>query len=220
MSWFKFLGRGAVGPFSGFRWPAPERGDGAGGWVEETRHLEPCRVGLHVCRPGDLPFWLFEELYAVEVDGPVVEHDSFVLARRARLLRRVDAWAQDSASRFSRDCAWRVRDLAAHALRESGRSQDADRLAGCTTIAELGRAAGRVADDDAGSGPLVGYAVDAATFASAARREPQWAAPAVTSAFVAAAAARVAGGPDDGEAALSAERARQGRWLVDHVLAL
>ena len=211
MTWFKFLADGATGPFSGYRWPPPRGSRDPGAWAASTQPLDPCRSGLHVCREVDLPFWLHEELYLVDVDGQVLEYDSFVLVPRARLLRRVEAWGPGSAYRFSCECAWRVRDLTAAALRRRGRPGDADRLLGCSAITELGEAARRV---DAGDGGLAGYAADAAAFAAGAEAGTGWASAAATAGFVAATAARVAAGPADGRTAWSAERARQAGWLA------
>lgn len=216
MPWFKFLATGAVGPFSGYQWPAPRDGDDPGGWAHASGPLDPCRAGLHVCRLADLPYWLHEELYLVDVDGPVVDHDSFVLARRARLLKRVTMWGRESAYGFSCDCAWRVRDLTAEALSRAVRQADADRLLGCRTMDELGRTARRIEDSDGTEGvPLAGYAADAATFAAAAESGSGWASAAATTAFVAATAARVAAEPDDGRAALKSERLHQAHRIAE-----
>ena len=220
MTRYKFLARGATGPFSGYRWPVPSGPDSPGGWADVSVHLDPCRAGLHLCRVEDLPFWLNEELYTVEVEGPVVEHESFVLAHRARLTRRVDAWGRESAHRFSCDCAWRVRDLTAEALRSDGRATEADRLADCATVEDLGQAAREVdAGNPGGSLRLAGYTVDAASFAAGTRSNGGWAAASATTAFVAATAARVAAGPDRGPAASAAERSLQAGWLADLALA-
>ena len=218
MTWFKFLAPDATGPFSGYRWSAPDgvRDSGErtpGQWTAARLPLDPCRSGLHLCREADLPFWLHEELYVADVDGPVVEYESFVLVHRARLVRRVDAWASGSAYRFSRGCAWRVRDLAVDALRGLDRDQDADRLLDCSTIDGLGEAARRIGRSNGID--LTGYVADAAAFAAGARAGNGWASAAATTAFVAATAARAAAGRGHGLAALLAERARQARWIAD-----
>lgn len=220
MTRFKFLARGATGPFSGWAWPPPAALDRPGDWADVPADLDPCRTGLHLCRVEDLPYWLNEELYTVEVAGPVVEHESFVLAHRARLSRRVDAWRRESAHRFSCDCAWRVRDLTAGMLRADGRVTEADRLAECTTMEDLGQVAKQTVNGGAEStARFVGYAVDAASFAAGVRTNGGWAASSATTAFVAAMAARVAAGPDRGPTASAAERSVQAAWLADLALA-
>ena len=125
MVFYKFLAAGAVGPFSGFRWPVPGAADE---WVEVEPPHVICRNGVHLCRTADLPLWMHEELYAVEVDGPVEEHDGLVLAGRARLVRRVGGWRRHSAWEFSQDCAARLRGLGDPRL--SGYAQDAAVYAG------------------------------------------------------------------------------------------
>lgn len=218
MTWFKFLGAGATAPFSAFRWPVPV--DGAGdGWVVVHGPLEPCRSGLHLCRPSDLPFWMLEELYTVEVDGPVLEFDDFVVARRARLLRRVDTWGQGLATSFNRDCVRRLRDLTAATLRGRGLDGSADRLQERDTARAVLEAAQALPDDDHGAVPLVGYLQDAAHYALSASSAPRWPADTATVAFICATTARVSAEPGEAEVALAVERARQAAWLTEHVLA-
>lgn len=218
MTWFKFLAAGATGPFSGYRWPAPDRTQGAGEWTTAHPPLDPCRRGLHICREADLPFWLHEELYVVDVDGPVLEYESFVLAQRARLLQRVEAWGPGAAYRLSCECAWRVRDLTTEALQLLGREQDADRLISCSTMDELSRTAGRIAQRDGVQ--LAGYAADAATFAAGAEADSGWASAVASTTLIAATAAGVAAGPKDRHAASTAERTRQARWIAHLALAV
>ena len=62
----KALRAGAVGPFSGFRWPTP--GDGPGQWVAASP--SPCASGVHACLRGQLPLWLHDELWEIELGGP------------------------------------------------------------------------------------------------------------------------------------------------------
>jgi hypothetical protein len=219
MTWYKFLSAGATGPFSHFRWPPPQDGEGPGEWVVARGPLDPCRAGLHLCRPADLPLWMMEELYTVEVDGPVLEYDDFLLARRARLLRRVEPWGRDSASSFTSQCVERVRDLTVEALHRERRGQAATRLVERDAMEDLLEEAQRLLDTPAGSPTLVGYLVDAARFSTSARTDRRWPAHAATVAFVAATAARAAAPPGQAEAAVAAERARQAEWLSEHLVA-
>ena len=96
---YKFLANGARGPLSGFTWPTPS-GGGPGVWVEEQRPLELCARGLHVCRTIDLAHWIHEELWELEADGDPIEGLDCLVFRRARLLRRIDAW-QEGAAKFN-----------------------------------------------------------------------------------------------------------------------
>lgn len=214
MTWYKFLATGAVGPFSGYRWPRPS-GHEPGGWVMAEDGLDPCRSGLHICRSADLPFWVSEELYVVEVDGPVTEYESFVLANRARLVRG-SAWGRRVAGSFSRACAWRVRDLAAEALVRTGRREEADQLLACASLGALEATVGRLAERDiASTSAVTGYVQDVLSFTGGAERTSGWASATATTAFVAAAAARATAQEDSGTAAWAAERRRQASWMAE-----
>lgn len=218
MTWFKFLASGAVGPFSRHRWPPPDGSHKPGEWVTVDHALDPCRSGLHLCRTVDLPFWLHEELYTVDVDGPVVEYESFVLARRARLVRLV-AWDRRAASGFSRFCARRVRDLAAESLARSGRRDAARRLLGCTMMDEMQRTAGElVATGSAPADAVAGYLADAVSCAGGVDDGSGWASAAATTAFIAAATAHATAGEEMGPTARADERLLQATWLTDHAL--
>ena len=216
MTTYKFLAAGAVAPFTGFAWPAPGSDGHVGEWVEvaESEGLDPCRAGLHLCRVGDLPYWLNEELFAVETDGPLLAGRSFVLSRRARLSRRLSTWTRDTARRFTEDCAWSVRDLTVAALRRAGNDRLAAELSACRTLSDVKRWAQPV--EAVGDGRLVGYTADAAMWAAKAEGR-DWAAATATTALIAASAAAAAD-PAAGSSAAEAERARQARWLAEHVL--
>ena len=101
---YKFLAAGARGPVSGFAWPVPAGGR-AGSWVEANGALEPCARGVHVCRAGDLPYWLHDELWETQVEGEQLEGTDCLVVRRARLLRRVEGWQREGARSFVEACA-------------------------------------------------------------------------------------------------------------------
>jgi hypothetical protein len=110
---YKFLRRDATGPFTRHPWPLPA-GGAFGAWVEAP--VVPCRSGIHACRLADLPLWLGRDLYVVELDGEIVEERTKVVAPRARLRRRIDAWDDAARDAFTRDCADRAHQL----VREAG----------------------------------------------------------------------------------------------------
>ncbi|MDQ3935296.1 MAG: zf-HC2 domain-containing protein [Actinomycetota bacterium] len=128
--YYKFTLPGAVGPFSGVRWPRPDGGE-PGGWVEATGELASCANGVHACRPEHLPFWIGPELWVVELDGEVTAEGHKVFAQRGRLLERVEAWDDEAARELGARWAWAARDLAVEVLRAEGRGDDAERLAAC-----------------------------------------------------------------------------------------
>jgi hypothetical protein len=101
---YKFLSDGGTGLLSGFRWPVGE-------WVSVEGELVPARSGVHACRTGDLARWLDDELWAVELDGELLEAGCFVLARRGRLVARVERWTPAVAAEFARVAVERRADL-------------------------------------------------------------------------------------------------------------
>jgi hypothetical protein len=103
---YKFLRADGTSVFTGFRWPL----ELPGGWVEAP--IEPCRSGIHACRPSDLPLWVARALYEVELGGEVVEDAAKVVATRGRLLRRITAWDEGAREEYVRMCADRAHDLA------------------------------------------------------------------------------------------------------------
>jgi hypothetical protein len=106
---YKFLRRDGTSVFTGFRWPLPER-DAPGRWVDAR--VDPCRSGVHACRPADLPMWVAPVLYEIELDGDIVEQRWKVVASRGRLVRRIDRWDDQLREAYTRMCADRAHDLA------------------------------------------------------------------------------------------------------------
>jgi hypothetical protein len=101
---FKFLGRGAIGTFTGFVWPAP------GAWVDVAGPLDPCRNGIHVCHAHELAHWLHEELWELDVDGDQLAGIDCFVVSRARLVRRVSAWNAAGTERFAQACIQHAQD--------------------------------------------------------------------------------------------------------------
>lgn len=184
---YKFLSEGAVSPFTAFRWPAP------GEWVGSPPGRDDAWV--HACRCGDLPYWLGDELWAVELVEPVREARYQVVSPEARLVSRIGAWDPALGCAYARACALRARDLAlphlALALREA-----IDGVADLEAIAVAVRRAGP---------PSL-----AAALLSDATQNALHVGPATTS-YIACTLASTLGG---GLAAFEAERAWQASWLV------
>jgi hypothetical protein len=103
---YKFTRPGARSAFTGFAWPVGE-------WVEVAGKLELCRNGIHACRPEALPRWLDDELWLVELEGVEVEQDGLLLARRCRLVSRVEEWDSEASLALARWCVQRAQELAA-----------------------------------------------------------------------------------------------------------
>src|SRR5215218_1083670 len=105
---YKFMRRDGSSLFTGFRWPLPS--DAPGAWVDAP--VDPCRSGIHACRPADLPYWIGRSLYEVELAGEILEGWTKVVASRARLLRPVTAWDDSVRDEYTRMCADRGHALA------------------------------------------------------------------------------------------------------------
>lgn len=105
---YKFLKPDGTSVFTGFGRPLPNGGPGS--WVEAN--VEPCRSGIHACRPEHLPLWAGQVLYEVELDGEVADDRTKLTAARGRLIRRIDAWEDEVRDRYTRMCADRAHELA------------------------------------------------------------------------------------------------------------
>ncbi len=196
---YKFLRSGRHGPFSGFGWPEP------GEWVRPSGEPDLCRNAIHACWVRDLPWWMSDELWEIELAGDVHVGEHKVIARAGRLRARIDGWTGTCGEEYAHACAWRARDCAVETLRRAGHRQAASELAACTALYELLLAARRFATE------MPDSRIGLTMAASGAVRALAGLAP--TSAYIAAhAALRL-----DGPAAYAAERAWQAQWLVDRL---
>lgn len=181
---YKFLSAGAVGLYSGFRWPTGE-------WVEATGPLRECGNGIHACRFLDLPYWIDDELWELELDGELLVEPRGLIARRGRLLRRLERWNLATAEEFARDCAARAHELAVGV--DARGADDGD---GFVARAEK-------------------YAHDVAVYSADAGADAAWAAcTAYAEAYLAGFVASL--GAADGtehQAAFESTRRRQAEWL-------
>jgi hypothetical protein len=166
---YKFLSRGAVGPFSGFPWPTPA-GGAPGSWVE----ADPAEA-IHACGRSDLPYWIDEELWVAELSGDVRTAEHQLVAPRGRLLGRVESWDR-IARAFGLDCSTRLRArvdavLAAGAVAPDtrallgGYAEDAEAAARGGNVAVAAYVAARASALLAGS---------AAGFVAERRRQAAW----------------------------------------------
>ena len=93
--------------------------------MEAEGPLAWCENGIHACRLDDLPHWLGPELWVIELAGETVAAADSVVARRARLLDRIDAWSGGVAREFADSCAQWATALATRAPSAVGRAADA-----------------------------------------------------------------------------------------------
>jgi hypothetical protein len=196
---YKFLRAGRIGPFSAFQWPEP------GVWVHAPRNLAACKRGIHACRPCDLPWWLADELWEIELDGHVEPDEHKIIATVGRLRTQIEAWTPACAQDYADACAWRARDRVVQALTRAGHRRAARRLAKCTTLDDVldvpPRLAKRVPDSRI-----------SLTIASGGARRALTGAPPAAAYIAAHAAMRL-----DGPAGYAAERAWQSQWLVERL---
>ncbi|HEX4718912.1 MAG TPA: hypothetical protein VH300_10310 [Thermoleophilaceae bacterium] len=113
MNAYKFLKPDGTGVFSAFPWPLPAAAPGA--WVSSDP--DPCRSGIHACRPQHLPLWIGRSLYEIELDGEIRDDPTKVIASQGRLVRRIEAWDERAHDDYTRMCADRAHELTrAHGL--------------------------------------------------------------------------------------------------------
>lgn len=106
---YKVLGDGRS-RFTGWPWPLPD-GDQPGEWVAADGPPALCRSGVHACTVDQLPQWLGDELWVIELGGEILRTESALVAGRGRLLGPVVAWDEGARRAFAAACARRARDL-------------------------------------------------------------------------------------------------------------
>jgi hypothetical protein len=160
-----------------------------------------------------LPYWIADDLWEVELDGGVVEAELKIVAARGRLARRVSAWAEGVGDGFAAHCLRRVAHHAAAELAAAGLGAEAARVAEAAdaTVPEMVDAAAAAAAASATgkrrvrhAGHLAQYVVDAA----------DWLSDPAGVAYAAAHAANSRTAPEDEVDPFARERDHQARWLA------
>jgi hypothetical protein len=196
---YKFLRSGRTGPFSGFQWPEP------GKWVHAEPNTVACRCGIHACRIKDLPWWLADELWEIELDGRIQFDEHKLVAPAGRLRSQIGGWTPACAQRYADACAWRANERAMQALTRAGHASAADQLASCRTLDDVLTVARQLADAVPDTKISLTIAGDGA-FRALTGAPP-------TSAYIAAHAAMRLDGADG----YAAERTWQSRWLAERL---
>jgi len=196
---YKFLRSGRTGLFSAFQWPEP------GVWVHAEPDMVACKRGIHACRPSDLPWWLADELWEIELEGHVQVDEHKIVAPAGRLRAQIEGWTPACAQEYANACAWRAHERAVQALTRSGHASAADQLAACATLDDVLRAARQLAEAIPDTKISLTIARDGA-FRALTGAPP-------TSAYIAAHAAMRLDGADG----YAAERAWQSRWLAERL---
>jgi hypothetical protein len=97
--------------FTGWQWPLPSA-ERPGAWVRAVGPIALCVNGIHASNPEQLPHWLGDEIWEIELDGDVLVEEPALVASQARLLRRVAAWDESMRRRFAETCLDRAREIA------------------------------------------------------------------------------------------------------------
>ena len=114
---YRFLARGGLGAVNQFMWPLPE-GSIPGAWVGPR--ADTTTLGVYAQRLSDLPYWVHDELYRVELRGGVQTLSLGVLASELRLVERVSDWNESLRRDFGESCIERLRQCAANTHDERG----------------------------------------------------------------------------------------------------
>jgi hypothetical protein len=196
---YKFLRAGRTGPFSAFQWPEP------GVWVHAEPNMVACRRGIHACRISDLPWWLSDELWEIELEGAVQADGHKIFAPAGRLRSQIEGWTPARAQQYADACAWRAHDRAVQALTLAGHSRAAGQLSACATLEDVRLVARQLAEAIPDTKISLTIARDGAVRALTG--------PPPTTAYIAAHAAMRLDGADG----YAAERAWQSRWLAERL---
>jgi hypothetical protein len=167
---YKVLIDGRSG-FTGWRWPLPAD-DGPGEWVVASGTPELCVRGIHACTVDQLPQWLGEELWTIELAGEIVHSDAALVASKGRLLARVEAWSAKARTAFGEDCARRARENAIDGPASTPLLAAVDQLAATGRAGPAGYWAAVLAGERT-SGTRTGSAYDAA-FAEERAAQARW----------------------------------------------
>ena len=175
--YYKILGVGGV-PCNGGsgQWHLP-KGNRPGKWMPKIKgELEPCRNGYHVCRRNDLVAWLNQEIYEAEIRGEQINHTDKVVAREARLIRKMARWDECTARLFACDCAEHVLHIFEKHNKTDSRPRNAIEVARRFADGEATKGELAAARDAAGvaAGVAARAAARAAAGDAARAAERQW----------------------------------------------
>jgi hypothetical protein len=90
--------------------------------------------------------WLGPELWEIELAGEIVEGERKLVARRARLTRRIEEWTPTHARAFGQFCAQRTRERVGFLPFLAGFVADVDRFVAQGRIPLAAFAAARAAE--------------------------------------------------------------------------
>jgi hypothetical protein len=205
---YVFLLADRVGPVSAAVWPLPS-GDLPGAWLDAAQVVPPdSRVQAY--RVADLPFWVSQALWEVELEGDVTEHRCHVSADRGRLLRKVEAWDGEASAAFAAACGFRTREHAVKLLRHDGFDDEAAQLAECADLASIATVGAELAAGLEGRARLFAGRAGGNAIAAAA---PRTSITAHLTAVVAGEVGQATGATVDFDEGFIAERDWQAEWI-------
>lgn len=210
---YKFLDDSGCSVFTGQPWSLPD-GSGPGSWIE-TDSVRPCHSGVHACRVDDLAYWLHTDLWEIELSEDIVVADHKVVARRGRIVRRLEPWSTVWPE-LAEMAAWRTRDLAVAALADQNRDDLAGRFRNAVDLDQLAALAPDAAElgDQTPLGRAMALAADGGHFA--ANGQPAQA-PFVAAVASGQAAIRETGNDNAFDNAFAAERRYQSAWITERL---
>ena len=144
--YLKFLTAGGRGPFSDFAWPIGE-------WVEIEGPLVMCERGIHVTTIEHATEWLNDRCHPVEVRGELIEGDTKVCVRAARLGPALETWTERTARLYAADCAERVLPIFERECPNDDRPRKAIEAARAFAYGEIDDAALAAADPSTPEAP-------------------------------------------------------------------
>ena len=135
-------------------------------WRSVRGPLKPCSHGLHLCTIEQLPAWLGTVIWEVETDGEMIDAGDKTVARRARVVRRLDTWNDRTARLFAADCAEHVLPIFEAAYPNDARPREAIAVARRFANGEATRQEMAAAGAAAGAATWAAWAAGAAAGAA------------------------------------------------------
>lgn len=109
MKYYKFLTDGNKGEYSNFDYTEylPD-GDRPGKWLPKIERLKLCNSGYHACKAENLLDWTNAQLFEVELAGEIIDDYDKSVAQRMRIVKKIEAWNDNTARLFA---CWCARDV-------------------------------------------------------------------------------------------------------------
>ncbi len=142
---YVFLKSGAIDPFGKTSWITATNGEALRG-----PRTGNDRNQVRVCRVVDLPYWLNDELWQVELGEPITELACGISSKSARLVRQIPEWSPPRARTFAEEAVWHSQRqiLAASTADVAAHMRTLDSIEKLASLAALGSP--EIADLDRG----------------------------------------------------------------------